>query len=135
VAGAVSTAPPCALCRDVAHLGQGVEIEDADVAGGSGAGDIEVAAIRVGGDVIESAIAADELNLEDLVGAGVLCMSEAHKRNQRCECCNGERLAVHSRISIKGIRGSRICPEHSESKIDSCSIPRLRIHFAALRLG
>ena len=57
---------------DVAHLGQGVEVEDADVAGGAGAGDVEVAAVGVGGDVVESAVATDELDLEDLVGTGVL---------------------------------------------------------------
>ena len=42
---------------NIANLCQRVEIEDADVAGRSGARNIEIAAIGVGGHIIESAIA------------------------------------------------------------------------------
>ena len=74
---AVSTAAAVrAGAGDVADLGQRVEIEDADVPGGAGARDVEIAAIGVGGHVIESAIAADQLNFLDFVGAS-LCMGDA----------------------------------------------------------
>ena len=57
---------------NIAHLRQRVEIEHADVSRGSGARHIEIAAIGVGSHIIESAIAADQLNLLHLVGAAVL---------------------------------------------------------------
>ena len=57
---------------NVPDLGERVEVIDGNVSGGAGAGDIKIAAVGVGGHVIESAIAPDHLNLEDLVGAAVL---------------------------------------------------------------
>jgi hypothetical protein len=56
---------------DVADLGEGVEVEDADVACGARARDVEIAAVRVGCDIVESAVAADFDGLKDLVGAGL----------------------------------------------------------------
>ena len=54
---------------EVADLGEGVEIEDGDVAGGAGARDVEAAGGGVGVDVVEAAGAADFLGRENLVGA------------------------------------------------------------------
>ena len=68
---------------NISHLGEGVEVKDADVPGRAGAGDIKIAAIRVGGDVVETAIAAHELNLENLVGAVVLCLNVARNYERR----------------------------------------------------
>lgn len=82
-----------AYARDIANLGQCVEVIDTDVAGRARASDIKIAAVRVGSDVIESAIASDELNFEDLVRAAVLCVGEACKWKHKGECCNDERLA------------------------------------------
>ncbi len=57
---------------DVADLGEGVQVEDADVGALAGARDVEVAVGGVGGDVIESAFAAADFDgLEDFVGAGL----------------------------------------------------------------
>jgi hypothetical protein len=55
--------------ENISHLGQRVEVKHADMSGRPGARDIQVATVRVSGHVIESAIAAHQLNLDDLVRA------------------------------------------------------------------
>ena len=79
---------------NVADLRQRVEVEDADVAAGAGARDIEIAAIGIGRDVIEAAIAADQLNLLNAVRAS-LCMGDASERKQNGKCCSGGELRGH----------------------------------------
>lgn len=73
---------------DVADRGESVEVEDADMSGGSGACYIEIAAVGIGGDIVESAIAADKLDLEHFVGTRVwgwgLC------RGLRLDCAGSE---------------------------------------------
>jgi hypothetical protein len=63
--------------RDISHLCQRVEVIDADVPGRARPGNIKVAAVRVCSNVVESAIASDQLNFENLVIAAVLCVDEA----------------------------------------------------------
>jgi hypothetical protein len=82
-----------AYTRDISHLGQRVEVIDADVPGRTRPGDIKVTAVRVDSNVIESAIATDQLNLEDLIRTAVLSLGEAHKAEHHGECCNDRRLA------------------------------------------
>jgi hypothetical protein len=82
-----------AYARDISHLGERVQVIDADVPGRSRPGDIKVPAVRVGGDVIESAIATDQLNLEDLVRTTVLSVGEARKGEHHGEYGNDRRLA------------------------------------------
>jgi hypothetical protein len=66
--------------RNVAHRGERVEIEDADVASGSRSRNVEIAAVGVRCDVIESACAAGELDLLDVVWAAGLGLREAGER-------------------------------------------------------
>jgi len=70
--GVVDDRAVAAGVGDVADLGEGVEREDADVAGGAGARDIEGAVGGIGSDVVESTFAAADLDgLENFVGAGL----------------------------------------------------------------
>ena len=78
---------------DVADLGKAVEIEDADVAGGTGAGDVEIAAVGVGSDVVEPAVAADLDRLEDFVRAGLSMGSKRKQHGQRGHGGKGEGIA------------------------------------------
>ncbi len=58
-----------AYAGNISDLGQSVEVKDTDVPGRARASDIKIAAFRVGGHIVEAAVAADQLNLEHLVGA------------------------------------------------------------------
>ena len=78
---------------NVPDLGERVEVIDGNVSSRAGAGDIKVAAVRIGGHVIESAIAPDHLDLEDFVRAVVLGLGGRRERNQNGEHCNQQRLA------------------------------------------
>ena len=57
----------CGAGGDFADGREGVEVIDVERAGGARAGDVEAARIGVGLNVVEAAIAADDLSLEDLV--------------------------------------------------------------------
>jgi hypothetical protein len=61
-----------AYTGDISYWGQRIEIEDANVSGGPRTGNIKVAAIRIGGHIIKSAVPPDQLNLEYLVRTVVL---------------------------------------------------------------
>ena len=78
--------------RDVAHLGQRVEIEDANMPGRARPGNVKIATVRVGSHVVESTIAADQLNFENLIRATRLSRCEAYKRQHYSDGCDGERL-------------------------------------------
>jgi hypothetical protein len=82
-----------AYARDISNLCEGVEVIDADVPSRARSSNIKVSAIRVGSNVIESAIASDQLNLEDLVRAAVLSVDEVRKRKYNGERCYDEQLA------------------------------------------
>ena len=76
--------------RDVAHLGQCIQVEDANMPGRAGARHIQIAAVGIGGHVVESTVAADELNLLHLVGAVGLCAGQDGNYEN---CRNGNNLA------------------------------------------
>ena len=69
---------------NVANLGQRVEVKNADVSGRSRARNIKIAGIRIGGHVIHSTVAADQLDLEHFVGAAVLREGASRKRHKNC---------------------------------------------------
>jgi hypothetical protein len=77
-----------AYSGNVSHLGQRVEVIDADVACGARPSDVKAAAVGVSINVIESAIASDQLNLEDLVWTTVLSVGETYKGEHDGEGCN-----------------------------------------------
>jgi hypothetical protein len=59
---------------------QRIEVEYAYMARGSGAGKVEIAAVGVGGYVVKSAIATDELDVLDFIWTVVLCMRQSGER-------------------------------------------------------
>jgi hypothetical protein len=68
------------------------------MAGRAGPCDIQISTLRVGGDIIESAIASHELNLEDLVGTSVLSVGHISTWKQKGEC-DGELSRAHDGVS------------------------------------
>ena len=75
----INRAPVRAHPREVANLGQCVEVVDANVASRTGSSNIQIAPVWVGGNVVESAFPSDQLNLEDLVRCAVLCMNRTRE--------------------------------------------------------
>lgn len=61
-----------ARVRDIAHLSQRIEVEDADVPGRSGTGNVEVTTVRICGQVVESTLSTNQLDFDDLVGVILL---------------------------------------------------------------
>ena len=123
-----------AYARDISHLGQRVEVKDADVPGRARPSNIQVAAVRVGSHIIESAIASNQLNLEDLVGATRLSVGQARKRKQNGDGCNDKRLAGHGGISSGGISGPCSGPDCLSRGWDSAS-SRNRAYTCNLKVG
>src|SRR5271165_843444 len=89
-----------AYARDISHLSQCVEVIDADVPGRARPGNIKVAPVRVCRNVVESAIASDQLNFEYFVRAAVLCEGETRERKHDGEYCYDKRFARHCGVSI-----------------------------------
>ena len=75
----IDRAPVRAYPWEVPDLCQRVEVVDANVAGRAGSSNIQIAAVWVGGNVVESAFPSDQLNLEDLIWPAVLCMDQSRE--------------------------------------------------------
>jgi hypothetical protein len=95
---------------DISNLGQRVEVIDANVPSRARPRDIEVAAVSISSHIIESAIASNQLNFDDLVRAAVLRVGQVRKRNHNREHYNNEQLMGHgdtSKMSSQTIRRSQ----------------------------
>src|SRR5579872_2974394 len=73
---------------NIADLLQRVEVVDPDMPGGAGAGDEQMAAVRIRGHIIPAAVAACELNPDHVIRTALLRGGRSsHQGCRQKSCC------------------------------------------------